>query len=528
MSSYNWGQKIIYQIYPRSFKDSNGDGVGDIQGIIEKLDYLKDLGIDAIWLSPIYPSPMNDFGYDISDYRDIDPIFGDLKTFDELIKRAHEVNIKVLMDFVPNHTSSEHPWFKESRSNKNNPKRDWYIWRPPGIDGGPPNNWVSQFGGSAWELDSTTNEFYLRTFDVSQPDLNWRNPDVVSEMLNTLRFWLDKGVDGFRVDVAYLLFKDALFRDEPIDPGYNPELNMPYDKLSHIYTKGLPETLDMLKTFNDVINEFGDKFMVCEIYTDKDELVKIYKAVNHVGFAPLNFSFISIPWDARKQKDFLDEFDKLLGHNYFPTYVLGNHDQPRIASKLGDKSARAAGLLQLTLRGTPFIYYGEELGLKNIEVPVEKVRDPMALNMKDLAFGRDPERGPMQWNNKEFAGFSSSEPWLPIEKDYTSKNVDSEHTDPASFLNLYKKIIHLRKNLKSLQEGKYISLDFENENIVGFIRESENERALVLINFSSDEQSVKISDEKWEIILSTYMDVLKKVVDIEILLRPSEGIILTN
>jgi len=528
MISNNWGQRIIYQIYPRSFKDSSGDGVGDLQGIIEKLNYLKDLGIDAIWLSPIYPSPMNDFGYDISDYKNIDPIFGDLKKFDELISKAHEIDIKVLMDFVPNHTSNEHSWFKQSRTNKDNSKRDWYIWLPPGKDGGAPNNWVSQFGGSAWELDKQTGQYYLHTFDVTQPDLNWRNPKVVEEMLGTLKFWLNKGVDGFRVDVAYLLFKDAQFRDEPPNPRYDPKRNMLYDSLIHIYTGGLPEALIMLKTFNDVLSEYDDRFMVCEIHTHKDEIIKLYKAVNHHGFAPFNFSFISIPWNASEHKRFLDEFDKLLGDSYYPTYVLGNHDQPRIASKIGSNAARSAALLQLTLRGTPFIYYGEELGMKNIEVPIEKIRDPLAINMKDHAYGRDPSRGPMQWNKKVFAGFSELEPWLPIEKDYTDKNVFSENKDPKSFLNLYKKILHYRKNLISIKYGKYLPVDLGNPEILAFIREFENEKTLILINFSESEQTVKILPGNWNLILSTYMDLPEKIIKKQIHFRPSEGFILAE
>jgi alpha-glucosidase len=526
MTKSKWGNRVIYQIYPRSFKDSNGDGVGDLQGIIDKLKYLKELGIDGIWLSPIYPSPMKDFGYDISDYENIDNIFGDLNKFKELVKKAHLLNIKVLMDFVPNHTSDKHPWFKESRLNKKNSKRDWYIWQSPDKNGEPPNNWVSQFGGSAWELDKKTREYYLHTFDVSQPDLNWRNPEVVKKMLDTMRFWLRNGVDGFRIDVAYLLYKDPFLRDEPPNPSYNPEINNTYDSLLHIYTSGLPETLNMLKVFNQVMNEFDDRFMICEIHTYAKEIIKLYKIVDHHSFAPFNFSFFSIPWNATEQKNFLDEFNRLLGHNYFPTYVLGNHDQPRVATKLGDKNARSAALLQLTLRGIPFIYYGEELGLKNVTVPIEKVRDPMAINMKNNNFGRDPERGPMQWNKNEFAGFSDSEPWLPVEKDYADKNVLTEEHDPKSFLNLYKKLIFFRKKLKSLSSGIYLPLEFNNQNIFGFIREFKNEKALILINFSKEVQVIKLPEKKWKILFSTYMDILPKEANSQFKLRPSESFIL--
>lgn len=528
MITGKWGNRVIYQIYPRSFKDSNEDGVGDLVGIIGKLSYLKELGINGIWLSPIYPSPMKDFGYDISDYENIDSIFGDLNDFDKLIRKAHLLDIKVLIDFVPNHTSNKHPWFEESRLNKKNPKRNWYIWHSPDKNGELPNNWVSQFGGPAWELDKKTGEYYLHTFDVTQPDLNWRNPEVVTKMLDTMRFWLKKGVDGFRVDVAYLLFKDPFFRDEPPNHTYIPGVNNEYDSLLHIYTSGLPETLNMLKILNNLMNEFDDRFMICEIHTYAKEIIKLYKIVDHHSFAPFNFSFISIPWNAIEQKKFLDEFNSLLGYNYFPTYVLGNHDQPRIATKLGNKNARSAALLQLTLRGIPFIYYGEELGLKNVNVPIDKVRDPMAINLKNNNYGRDPERSPMQWNNKKFAGFSNTEPWLPLEKDYKDKNVLSESYDPKSFLNLYKKLIFYRNKLNALSSGTYLPLELNNQNVYGFIREFKNEKALILVNFSEEEQVIKLPKLKWKMLLSTYMDILPKETNRQIKLRPSESFILYN
>ncbi len=528
MAKSNWEKRIIYQIYPRSFKDSNADGVGDLNGISEKLPYLKQLGVNAIWISPIYRSPMHDFGYDISDYRDIDPIFGNLANFDNLVKKAHLMDIKVLMDFVPNHTSSEHSWFKESRKTKNNPKRDWYIWRLPKKNGKVPNNWLSHFGGSAWELDRNTGEYYLHTFDVSQPDLNWRNPKVVEEMLSTLRYWMEKGVDGFRVDSVYFLFKDPFFRDEPENPTFLPENHRPYDRLFHIYTIALPETLQMLKKFNEVINEFDDRFMVCEIYTFLHEIANLYRIVDHRSFAPFNFSFISIPWNAMEQKKFLDEFDEVVGHDYFPTYVLGNHDQPRAATRLGEKGARTAALLQLTLRGIPFIYYGEELGMRSVEVPQEKARDPMAVNLKGLNFGRDPERTPMQWDTSAHAGFSKVEPWLPLEKDYREKNVESEDKDAKSFLSLYRKLIKLREELPGLSKGDYHSLDLQNQNVFGFIRQYKDEKVLILVNFAEDGEIVKLPKGGWKTILSTESNMENRKEKDHINLRPSEGVILTN
>lgn len=521
-----WGKRVIYQIYPRSFKDSNGDGVGDLKGITEKLGYLKNLGADAIWLSPIYKSPMSDFGYDISDYKDIDPIFGTIADFKNLLKKAHEKDIKILMDYVPNHTSVDHPWFKESKANKQNPKRDWYIWRQPKADGSRPNNWVSQFGGSAWELDAVTGEYYLHTFDVSQPDLNWRNPHVVKELLNVLRFWLKMGVDGFRVDVAYYLFKDPFFRDEPVNPVFNPRQQIQYNSLLHIYTHALPETLSMLKTFNSVINEYGDKFMVCEIYTFLHEIVNLYKIVDHHTFAPFNFSFISLPWRAPDQKKFIDEFDTLVGEDYYPTYVLGNHDHARTVTRLGEDAARNAALLQFTLRGIPFIYYGEELGMANIDVPKDRIKDPMAIRLKGFHPGRDAERSPMQWDETINAGFSKSDPWLPVGNDFKDINVASEQADERSFLNLYSSLLYLRKSRKSLAEGKYVPLNLNNPSILGFIRQKMDEKTLILTNFSNDKQMVYLPIGVWKTVLSTKMDIGERKEHNHVTLRPNEGLLL--
>lgn len=527
MSVNNWGKRVIYQIYPRSFKDSNGDGIGDLRGIVDKLGYIKDLGADAIWVSPIYKSPMRDFGYDISDYYDIDPIFGDIKDFDNLIDKAHKKDIKVLMDFVPNHTSTDHEWFRQSKSSKDNKKRDWYIWRKPKKDGSAPNNWLSQFGGPAWQFDKTTGEYYLHTFDISQPDLNWRNKNVVREILNVMRYWLSRGVDGFRVDVAYYLFKDPFFRDEPKNPSHsqNP---LHYDSLSHIYTIALPETLLMIKKLNAVVNEFEDKFMVCEIYTFLHEIVNLYKIVDHKSFAPFNFSFISMPWVASSQKEFIDEFDKMVGKDYFPTYVLGNHDQSRIASRLGKENSKIAALLQLTLRGIPFIYYGEELGMENVEIPIDKVKDPMYVNQKDYNLGRDPVRTPMQWDGSKFAGFSKTEPWLPLEIGYKHKNVLYEKSNKNSFLNLYKSLINIRKQRVSLTEGRYISKDFENTEILGFVRQKGKEKTLILANFSNKIQEIKLPLGHWKKIFTTKPMLKSKNFERLLFLSASEGIILAS
>ncbi|PIZ62376.1 alpha-amylase [Candidatus Roizmanbacteria bacterium CG_4_10_14_0_2_um_filter_39_13] len=526
MKKNSWGARVVYQIYPRSFNDSNGDGVGDINGITEKLDYLKDLGISALWLSSIYCSPMHDFGYDVSDYYQVDPLFGNLVDFDNLLKQAHKRNIKVLMDFVPNHTSEDHAWFQKSRSSKRNDKRDWYIWKKPKSNGSVPNNWLSHFGGSAWKFDEKTGEYYLHSFDVSQPDLNWRNPDVVKEIKKIMRFWLKRGVDGFRVDVTYYLFKDPFFRDEPDNPDYKINKNSQYHSLLHIYTLALPETLQMLKKLHAVIDEYEDRFMVCEIYTFLKEIVNLYRIIDRQSFAPFNFSFLSLPWKAQDQKLFIDEFDEMIGDDYFPTYVLGSHDFPRIVSKLGENQARAAALLQLTLRGIPFIYYGEELGMKNRDIPKEKIKDPIALNTNGTAFGRDPVRTPMQWDNSKHAGFSDVEPWLPLENEFRSRNVATETKDKTSFLNLYKSILKLRNTRKSLTEGKYIPYASKNPDVLGFTRRSHAEETFILANFSTELQEVALPKGHWKILLSTRLDRVGEIKKSILTLQPSEAVIL--
>jgi len=526
MKKNSWGARVVYQIYPRSFNDSNGDGIGDINGITEKLDYLKDLGISALWLSSIYCSPMNDFGYDISDYYQIDPLFGNLNDFDNLLKQAHKHNIKILMDFVPNHTSVDHEWFKKSRSSKQNSKRDWYIWKKPKPNGGTPNNWLSQFGGSAWKFDEKTGEYYLHSFDVSQPDLNWRNPEVVEEITKMMRFWLKRGVDGFRVDVAYQLFKDPFFRDEPDNPEYKIDKNSQYNSLLHIYTVALPETLEMLKKLHDVIDEYEDRFMVCEIYTFLKETVNLYHIVDRQSFAPFNFSFLSLPWIAQNHKRFIDEFDEMIGDNYFPTYVLGSHDFPRIVSKLGENQARTAALLQLTLRGIPFIYYGEELGMKNRDIPKEKVKDPIALHTPGTGFGRDPVRTPMQWDDSEYAGFSDAEPWLPLETEYRKRNVQTEKQNKTSFLNLYKSILKLRNTKTSLSNGKYIKYFCKNPDIFGYFRRNKLEETFILANFSKEAQETELPNSNWNILLSTGLDRVEKIEKSTLTLRPFEAVIL--
>ncbi|RMF04801.1 MAG: alpha-amylase, partial [Chloroflexi bacterium] len=442
-----WQTGIIYQIYPRSFQDSNGDGVGDLPGITQRLDYIQDLGVDAIWLSPIYPSPMHDFGYDVADYCNIHPMFGTLADFDHLLAETHRRGLKLILDLVPNHTSDEHPWFVESRSSRNNPKRDWYIWKDPAPDGGPPNNWLSVFGGPAWTLDETTGQYYLHQFVKQQPELNYQNPAVLAAMLNNMRFWLDKGVDGFRVDVITMMAKDPQFRDEPPNPDWDGRGL--FNSLQHIYTQNLPEVHSIIRQMRAVLDEYDDRMMVGETFLPFPELMKYYGKNLDECHLPFNFHLIargefhqSTPWRADVIRQIVEEYEAALPPGGWPNWVLGNHDVPRVATRAGQAQARVAAMLLLTLRGTPTCYYGDELGMENVKIPPEFVQDPPAVNQPEIAdlVGRDPVRTPMQWDDGPNAGFTAAgvQPWLPLAPDARTRNVAVQSAQPDSMLNLFR------------------------------------------------------------------------------------------
>ncbi|MGN6376577.1 MAG: alpha-amylase family glycosyl hydrolase, partial [Sphingomonas sp.] len=361
MAANRWWQTgTIYQVYPRSFQDSDGDGVGDLQGIRRRLPYLRDLGVDAVWLSPIFPSPMADFGYDVADYTGIAPLFGTMGDFDQLLGEAHDHGLKLLLDLVPNHSSDRHPWFQESRSSRDNPKRDWYIWRDPAPDGGPPNNWRSFFGGSAWEWDEATGQYYLHLFLKEQPDLNWRNPAVAHAIHDAMRFWFAKGVDGFRIDVLWLLIKDAQFRDNPPNPDWQP--GMPdIDRLLQLHSADQPEMHDVVRGLRAVAEEFGDRLLIGEIYLPLDKLMTYYGPAGQGVQLPFNFQLLRTPWQADAIRRAVADYEAALPQDGWPNWVLSNHDQPRLAARIGEDQARIAAMLLLTLRGTPTMYYGDEI-----------------------------------------------------------------------------------------------------------------------------------------------------------------------
>ncbi|QPH40175.1 alpha-amylase family glycosyl hydrolase [Pedobacter endophyticus] len=478
-----WKGTIIYQIYPRSFKDSNGDGVGDLNGVIEKLDYLQHLGIETIWISPIYPSPMADFGYDISDYCGVDALFGTLEDFDRLMNEVHNRGMKLLLDFVPNHSSNLHPWFLESRSSKDNPKRSWYIWKDAAPDGGPPNNWLAMFGGSAWQWDETTSQYYYHGFLSEQPDLNWRNEAVQEAMLNVMRFWLDKGVDGFRVDVIWHMVKDELLRDNPVNPDYTPEMAT-YNQLLPVFSTDQPEVHRIINKMRTLLDHYKDKVMIGEIYLPIQRLMAYYGQDDSGAHMPFNFTLLETPWDAKAIGLAIDQYEGALPAGGWPNWVLGNHDQHRVLSRVGAAQARVAAVLLLTLRGTPTMYYGDEIGMSDVKIPPNEIRDPQGLNMPEKGLSRDPARTPMQWDGTTFGGFSTCQPWLRLAEDHKDNNVASQMAYPQSMLNLYRKLIALRQSSPSLKYGIYRPV-LANSQLLAYIRQAENAPGyLIILNLS--------------------------------------------
>lgn len=481
---YLWWQKgIIYQVYPRSFQDSNGDGVGDLAGIMSRLDYLQWLGVDAVWISPVYRSPMADFGYDISDYRDIHPLFGTMNDFDRLLTEIHHRGMRLILDFVPNHSSHLHPWFLESRSSRDNPKRDWYIWRDARPDGSPPNNWLSVFGGPGWEWDDLTRQYYYHAFLKEQPDLNWRNKELQQAMLDTMRFWLDKGVDGFRVDVMWHMMKDEHLRDNPPNPDYQPH-RATYEKLIPIHSTDQPEVHDIVRKMREVMDEYDDRVMIGEIYLPVHRLVRYYGEQNRGTHLPFNFLLLSIPWEPGKLFTVIEEYESALPAGGWPNWVLGNHDQPRIISRIGPGQARIGAMLLLTLRGTPTIYYGEEIAMRDVAIPNDEIQDPQGLNMPELNLSRDPSRTPMQWDDSPNAGFSKdAKPWLRLPDNYPRVNVRIEQLDAFSMLSFYKNLLDLRRREPALNVGNYRSV-FSDKQVLAYVREWNTDRFLIVLNMT--------------------------------------------
>jgi alpha-glucosidase len=522
MQNLKWWQRgVLYEIYPRSFQDSDGNGVGDLPGILHRLHYLMKLGVDAIWISPFYPSPMADFGYDVADYCGVDPLFGSLADFDRLVAAAHSAGLKVIIDFVPNHTSSQHPWFLESRAARDNPRRDWYLWRDPGPQGSPPNNWLSNFGGSGWEWDPVTQQYYYHSFLREQPDLNWRNPEVRDAMYNVLRFWLNRGVDGFRVDVIWLLIKDDQFRDNPPNPGYIAR-DASHNRLLPLHTSNRPETHDIVAQMRSVIDAYPERVLIGEIYLPVHQLVAYYGTGLNGADLPFNFQLIETAWNAERLARLIQEYEEALPPGAWPNWVLGNHDKSRVATRIGESQARVAAMLLLTLRGTPTIYYGEELGMKDAPISPQEVQDPAEKNEPGLGLGRDPERTPMPWDGTLCAGFSRGNPWLPLAPDYASRNVSLLRETGNSILNLYRGLIELRRNNSALSTGAITAVAADGD-ILRYERHLDAERIAVTLNVGKEAHEV--AHPKGRVMLSTCLDRRDEEIDLRLSLRPAEGIV---
>jgi oligo-1,6-glucosidase/alpha-glucosidase len=490
---------VIYQVYPRSFQDSNGDGIGDLEGLRARLDHIARLGVDAIWLSPIYPSPMADFGYDVADHCGVDPMFGDLDAFDRLLAAVHAHGLKLLLDYVPNHTSDRHPWFVESRTNRSNPRRDWYIWRDPAPDGGPPNNWTSDMGGTAWEYDPATGQYYLHAFLREQPDLNWRNPAVRAAMLDVLRFWLERGVDGFRIDVLWHCYKAVGLPNNPPNPDYRPELGEKFRVLQH-HSANQPEIHELAAAFRAMADTFGERLLVGEVCLPLPQLMQYYGTPQTPGVhLPFNFALLDTAWNPRALAETITAYEAALPPGGWPNWVIGSHDAPRIAARIGPAQARVAMLLLLTLRGTPTLYQGDELAIGKVDIPPDRIRDPQDLRQPGLGLGRDRSRTPMPWDASPHAGFSTAEPWLPLNPDWPTRNVALQSADPASMLSLTRAALALRRRSEALSLGTFRLLHADDA-VLAYERRHGAERLHVALNLSAQPQPLPVTGR---ILLST-------------------------
>lgn len=510
LDEYAWWQTgVVYQIYPRSFNDSDGDGVGDLPGVVQKMDYLADtLGVDAVWLSPFYPSPMKDFGYDVADYCDVDPLFGELDDFDRLVDAAHTRGLKVIVDYVPNHSSDQHPWFQEARRARQSPRRDWYVWRDPKPDGSPPNNWLAHFGGPAWTLDEATGQYYLHSFLPQQPDLNWRNADLREAMFDVLRFWLNRGVDGFRIDVAHSIMKDPALRDNPPNPDPGGDLHKPmgeYDTQLHVHDKDHEDVHEVYRSMRAVVDAYDPpRVLIGEMHIyDWSRWTRYYGEALDEMHMPFNFSLLKADWTAAGVRRTVDELEHALPEGAWPNFVLGNHDEDRLASRIGPAQARVAAMLLLTLRGTPTLYYGDELGMTDVPIPVGKEQDPWGLRV-DPALSRDPARTPMPWTEGPTAGFSDAAPdalWLPLGLDTAS--AEAQCGEKGSMLALYRDLLALRRSSPALKAGSYRAVDAVPDGCFAYQRIFGDEHRLVALNFTDVPLEVPLPADAYALGLAT-------------------------
>lgn len=509
-----WKTGVIYEIPVASFADSDGDGYGDLRGIIERLDHVAgaegSLGMGAIWLTPVYRTPFRDFGYDVADHRTIDPRFGTMADLDELLSACHERGIRLMMDLVLNHTSEEHPWFQQSRSSRDDPKRDWYVWRDGRAPGKPPNRWVSVVEGSAWEHDEATGQYYYHAFLPFQPDLNWRNPDVRREMLDVARFWLEKGVDGFRLDLVNFLFEDDECRDNQPRLGWRP-----YFWQHHRRDRSQPESVEAVKELRALADGYDTRALMGEVLTDENDDVIDYLGDGsdalHLSFY---LDFARRPWRAEHFRDSVGWLEAHIPEGAWPCWYLNNHDLARSLTRYGRGAratarAKVAAAMLLTLRGTPIVYAGEEIGMPRSPVPRWRMRDPVGVRYWPIVQGRDGSRTPMQWDSGANAGFTTGEPWLPVDRSHVTRNVERESTEADSLLSWYRDVIRVRSASPALSAGSYRLVDDAPRGVFAYLREHDGERVAVLLNFTARRRTVRLAppgsdDARWTTILSTH------------------------
>ena len=503
-----WKHGVMYEVYPRSYYDTNGDGSGDLQGITAKLDYLAELGIDGIWLGPVNVSPMVDTGYDVADYRAINPLFGSMADFEELLQKVHGHGMHLIMDLVVNHTSDQHAWFKESRSSRDNPKRDWYIWHD-GKNGRAPSNWKAAVGGGVWQWDKATKQYYMHSFFKEQPDLNWRNPAVRQEIYDTMRFWLDKGVDGFRCDVLNYFLKDDQLRDNPTSLAAG--IFNGFQK--HLYSRSQPGMEEILRQMRAVLDGYKDRMMVGEVFVAQDGPAMAAAYMGDGGLCHLSFEFslLFTRWDAARFKEMIQGWYAVLNAKDWPCNVLSNHDQPRAVTRYAagadtPQRAKVMAALLLTLRGTPFLYYGEEIGMPDSPIKRSDIMDTVGKMYWPIVKGRDAERSPMQWDGGNFAGFSTVKPWLPLNKDYSMVNVEAQDKDPLSVLNFYRNLIKLRRGQAALQKGDFAMLQ-SDKDVIAYRRTCQGVEIIVVLNFAGSVRQHRIGDASpYKVLMGTHRE----------------------
>ncbi len=525
-----WQKSVIYQIVVPSFQDLDDDGVGDLNGVTKRLDYLQWLGVGAIWLTPMYPSPMEDLGYDVSDFTEVNPQFGSLENFDRLVAAVHRRGMKILLDWVPSHTSDQHPWFVQSRSSRDNPMRNWYLWHDGKHKGEksrpqPPTNWLSVFGGSAWQWDEQTEQFYYHSFLESQPDLNWRNPEVSSAVNDAMKFWLERGVDGFRVDAVSWMIKDEQWRDNPPNPNYRPEKDGPDQEVVPVYTWGLPEVHEIVAGMRRVVDAYDDRVLAGELVLPIEKIVTYYGDEQHPELhLPLNLHLEWVEWTAEEVGQVIETYERHRPPHGWPTWTISTHDFPRTAFRLKGDQNRVAAMLLLAIGGTPTLYYGEEIGMKGVQIPPSEARDPQG---RRIGRNRDPQRTPMQWDESPGAGFTRGAPWLPIGEDVATANVATQSGDPKSVLALYRRLIALRNQHRVLQYGQLETVSRKSPLLI-LRRISREGQLLIALNLTGKPCKLPSGERSGAtILLSTFLDREGETAHQDVHMRGNEGLIIS-